>query len=200
MNLKCAKLQLLRLVSALQILLFSGWIPYKISNDALGEETAHHCLYDIVPRHRCQIEWYDLPHWIMWGLFGNDDDGLFGEGPHAHYRSEEPPSFTKALCWQTRNPLHNFCFYVIGSANRENSEYTLIEITPCHFRLCAYDPIAKTVFPSKNSCFYLGLHGCKPFISIRLRWTEKKSTDFYCGWRERGNFGLKFVPLKKHEK
>ncbi len=191
MKLKFAKLQLLILVSALQFLFFSGCASYKINTSDLPVPSECHWLYDYIPRHRSQLVWYDLGHWFLWGLFGNDDDGIFGEGPQAHYCIADPPSLKKALKWQGRNPLHNFCFYVIGSANRENSELTLLEITPCHLLLFKYEPIAHTVFPSKNSCFYLGLHGCKPFISFRFRWCQTRSSDFYIGWRERGNFGIK---------
>lgn len=200
MNLKFAKLQLLRLVSLLLIMTLAGCAPYKIPTNELCEESSVHWLYNYIPRHRSQIAWYDAGHWIMWGLLGNDDDGIFGEGLKAHYEPEKPPSLGKAMKWQIRNPLHNFCFYVIGSANRENSEFTLLKVTPFDFQLCHYEPTAHTVFPSKNSCFYLALHGGKPFISFRLRWTPTTTTDFYFGWRERGNFGIKATPLKKSTK
>ncbi len=195
MKLKCAKSLLFRLVLTSIIILFSGCASYKIPPSELCETTSEHWLYDVIPRHRSQIAWYDAGHWIAWSLLGNDDDGIFGEGPHANYKPEEPASVAKALKWEGRNPLHNFCFYLIGSAHRTNSEYTLLEVTPCHLKVGRYSPVAKTVFPTKNSCFYFGLHGGKPFLSFRLRWTRNKSTDFYFGWRERGNFGIKCVPI-----
>ena len=87
-------------------------------------EALDHPLYQTIPRHRCQIRWFDLGHWSTWTLFGNDDDGIFGEEPTANYRLEERPDYKKAFLWWCRNPLHNFCFYVIGSAERTNSEIT----------------------------------------------------------------------------
>jgi hypothetical protein len=85
-----------------------------------------HRLYQLIPPHRDVIVWYDVGHWCTWTLFGNDDDGIFGEGPCAHYRQDQPNDYAKALAWGCRNPLHNFCFYVIGSAYRKNSGFTVL--------------------------------------------------------------------------
>ncbi len=59
------------------------------------EQAREHWLYDIIPRHRSQIYWYDVPHWITWALFGNDDDGIFGEEPTSHFHCNETPSLWK---------------------------------------------------------------------------------------------------------
>lgn len=174
------------------LLLLTGCSSYKIPSSAWGSS---HTLYDVIPRHRSQIRSLDIGHWITWALFGNDDDGLFGEG--ANYYPEEPETLSKAVRWGVRNPLHNFCFYVIGSAHRKNSEVTLLSASPSHFEMASYKEEAETVFPSRTSCFYLGLHGLKPFISLRLAWSESRRSDFYVGWREKGNFGLKFQPFHK---
>src|SRR3989344_5914937 len=32
----------------------------------IREEASRHSLYEIIPRHREQIEWYDVPHWTAW--------------------------------------------------------------------------------------------------------------------------------------
>ena len=95
---------------------------YKIKKEALS-----HPLYDLIPRHREQIRWWDIPHWITWNLFGNDDDGIFAEETSI-YR-HEPIGLPRFLKWTLRNPLHNFTFYTIGSAERKKHDtYTLLRI------------------------------------------------------------------------
>lgn len=182
-----------------------GCLPYKFSNECYlsnelplddpricnQKQALNHPLYHIIPRHRHQLYWFDIGHWITWSLFGNDDDGLFGEEPNTHYRLEQPNNMKKAVAWQTRNCLHNFCFYVIGTANRSNSELTLLKLTKDETECFTYTPIATTTFPSKGSCLYIAFHGGKPFISLRLSYPNGAHSDFYIGWRCRGNFGAK---------
>lgn len=184
----------------------SGCASYKIPTAAFREhvpyhknknEALEHWLYRVIPRHRCQIRWYDVGHWTTWMLFGNDDDGLFGEEMDALYLVDEPISGRKALKWGLRNPLHNFCFYVIGSAHRPNSAFTLLNLTPRGVCMFHYTPVGTRSFGSSCSSFYLAMHGGKPFIALRLAYTPKHCGDFYIGWRERGNFGIKFVPWTK---
>lgn len=196
------------------LLLLSGCTSYKIKTESFlcfpsdndpnafekKRQALEHPLYQIIPRHRCQIKWYDIGHWITWTLFGNDDDGIFGEESTAKYRSHKKPSLSKALAWAARNPLHNFCFYVIGSAYRENSEITLISIAPPRARALTYRRQGHIVFAGKRTSFFLGLHGGKPFISLRLAYTQTIQSDFYIGWRCRGNFGIKCIFLKTRSK
>lgn len=156
-----------------------------------------HWLYCMVPRHRCQIQWFDVGHWCTWALFGNDDDGIFGE--EAGYRSCRYTNGVKALAWGVRNPLHNFTFYVIGSAYCHNSSLTLLELSPQCFSLLYYTPEEGHTFASRDTSLYLALHGWKPFISLRLAYADERSADFYLGWRERGNFGAKCHPLAKRK-
>lgn len=160
-----------------------------------------HPLYNIVPRHRCQIKWYDLPHWITWAIFGNDNDGIFGEEPSADYRPEMPISNYKAFRWFCRNPFHNFTFYVIGTAHQKNGELDLLRVSGRNISFGHYRCPGKTNFPSKVcSCFYIALHGGKPFISLRLIHSKTRKTDIYFGWRSRGNFGIKCVLFGKRKK
>jgi hypothetical protein len=176
--------------------------PLACPNDEFINVHRSHWLYQVVPRHRCQIAPWDVGHWIMWSCFGNDDDGIFGEEPTAEFKPECEPSFAKALAWTLRNPFHNFCFYVIGSANRCNSEFTVLRITPDESETMVYRPEASTVFAGHNSSFYLAFHGGKPFISSRIVWSETRESRFYLGWRCRGNFGLRcnlFAKRKEQE-
>lgn len=197
-------------VIIISLMCFTSCIRYRIDTENLFyEETnempsphsdyqieAHsHWLYQYVPRHRSQIAWYDLCHWTSWALFGNDDDGIFGEDSVRAYKCNQAASCAKAAQWNLRNPLHNFCFYVIGSAHRTNSELTLLKLAEGRLNALNYSPNPGVVFPSENSCFFLALHGGKPFISLRLRYSQNWRGDFYFGWRERGNFGIKFLPF-----
>jgi len=172
---------------------FSSCISYKHPPENVIYED--HWLYQVIPRHRAQIQWYDLPHWTTWMLFGNDDDGIFGE--KARYKPEIPPSFKKTLYWNCRNPLHNFCNYVIGSAHRTNSELTLLKIYPTKLEAFKYKPIGDTVFASKDTSFFLALHGGKPFVSLRIAYGQGCTSDFYFGWRCRGDFGIKCILYHK---
>ncbi|MDP1836147.1 MAG: hypothetical protein Q8K75_09535 [Chlamydiales bacterium] len=159
------------------------------------QDALSHWLYNIVPRHRCLIYPWDVGHWITWAFFGNDDDGIFGEEPTANFRRSCRPGLYKAAAWSWRNPCHNFCFYVIGSADRCNSEFTLLRLTPCCKEALVYRPEATTVFAGKGNSLYMALHGGKPFISSRIVWSNTRESRFYLGWRCRGNFGFRFNPF-----
>lgn len=181
-----------------------GCASYKIPTDVFRVEEDHcpgcknynqalsHWLYDLIPRHRSQIRWYDMGHWTSWILFGNDDDGIFGENWTFHL--DQPISGLKALKWGMRNPLHNFCFYVIGSAHRHNREITLLNLTSKGLCLFEYNPYQSRNFGDVNSSFFIALHGGKPFVSLRLAYSSTHRGNFYLGWRDRGNFGIKFAP------
>jgi hypothetical protein len=212
-------------VSIFYLLFVSGCAPYKIETESFlnypplpqkseeGNQTLcmpenaweenkkaalSHWLYRVVPKHRCQIQWHDIGHWLTWMLFGNDDDGIFGEEYTSNYRPHQKVSVQKALRWMCRNPLHNFCFYVIGTAYRQNSELTLLEISKERFCFFSYHQDGKNrVFPSKSSCIFLALHGGKPFFSLRLAYHRSHQAEFYLGWRDRGNFGIKCLPFHR---
>ncbi|MFT4551950.1 MAG: hypothetical protein ACI9S8_000571 [Chlamydiales bacterium] len=161
----------------------------------LRKEGRNHWLYVAVPRHRSQIQWYDMGHWSTWGLLGNDDDGIFGEEPTAGDWSDHRIGSFRALEWGIRNPLHNFTFYVIGTAQFENSEVTFLKISREGWSAFDYASQGGTVFAGKGTSFFLGLHGWRPFISLRVDYG--RLLEFYLGWRARGNFGFKFLPAKK---
>lgn len=159
-----------------------------------------HWLYDMIPAHRRELKPKDPKYWL-WALFGNDDDGIFGEGPKSGLNwlwkwgdtpeidasgeviSNEPGelSLKRFGAWQLRNPLHNLFFYVLGSADRE--EHTKKEILLLGNR---YD---NAVSPAD---FALLLHDEKPFLSFRVPWGAQKYLQVYAGWRERGNLGFAF--------
>ena len=161
---------------------------------------ANHWLYSIVPRHRSQIQWYDIGHWFTWMFFGNDDDGIFGEESNRPYLPLHNNNSKKAILWWIRNPFHNFTHYTIGSAHRTNSELTLLNIN-CHsICCCQYQPIATKNYGCTCSSVFLALHGGKPFLSFKLNYPWKRKTEFYIGWRKEGTFGIKFRPMVDEKK
>jgi len=156
-------------------------------------------VYRAIPRHRCQIRWYDLPHWTAWAIAGNDDDGIFGEYQRRPYRPEMRNTPKKALRWWARNPFHNLFHYVIGSANCVNSEFVLLNLN-CHgVQSLRYTPVAYRNFGCRGSSFFFALHGWKPYIALRMVYFNKYQTDIYLGWRKHGALGFKFHPFKKRE-
>jgi hypothetical protein len=204
---------ILRILKPYPIVLFlcCGCASYKVSTQDFGDSSCElyvnqnkeaalsHWLYHFIPRHRCQIQWYDIGHWTTWSLFGNDDDGIFGEELTAYYRPQQSIGIFKAIRWNLRNPFHNFCFYVIGSAYSENSEFIFLKCNQYQIEVFKYKNTNQSNFGGDQTSFLLALHGGKPFISLRLAYSEKYKGDFYLGWRERGNFGIKCTPFSKRK-
>jgi len=197
------------LFPSLCFLLLSGCASYKVPTETfvqshpqeatVEEESvaASHWLYHLVPRHRCQIQWYDVGHWCSWMLFGNDDDGIFGEASHKKHRSHQRLGATRAVTWAVRNPLHNFCHYVVGHPRKKSSEFVLLSLSRKKSAVMSYQKESSGVFPQEDSCLHIAFHGIRPFIGLRLKLSPRRRSDFYIGWRERGNFGVKCQPLKK---
>jgi len=114
----------------------------------------------------------------FWALFGNADDGLFGDAVWQAGRARTP---WLAVQWWFRNPLHNLFFYVIGVRDRvftfEFTQGTGME--------------AMGVIKGRVICGRWRL----PFIGYR-------SPKFvaYAGWRPSGAFGFKAHPIKAKPK
>ena len=172
----------------------------SFSRERTGEQAAHyscveqralqHPLYRVIPRHRSQVHWFDVARWITWGLWGNDDNGIFGESQRVPY-STNIHTGTCAL-WATRNPLHNFSFYVIGSAHWEH-HYNAILFSASGEGVRAFARGKEAVFDSDNA-FKIAFNDFKPFIALQFAHFKNKRFQFYAGWRERGNLGFKLRP------
>lgn len=108
----------------------------------------------------------DFIYGILWSIFGNDDDPI----PPPWYLTTWP-EFVRYLGWYfVRNPLHNFCFYLIGMKRRQHLVHWNHVFNP-------------------NGGFNIIM----PFISY-----YGKKYAFYIGWRpSQGVFGLKFIRHKK---
>lgn len=76
-------------------------------------ERADHWLYNIIPPSREETNFLTF---IPWMLFGNDDDGIFGENyvDGWYKRAGSKPSLWLAVKWWFRNPLLNLCTRVIN--------------------------------------------------------------------------------------
>ena len=119
------------------------------------------------------IDWYDKfnPGW--W--FGNIDDPK----PPEWYRAQECP-FVRKFMWGCRNPLHNFHFYVLGLADKDIvliGKYPELIGKPgggWNFTVVAYK------------------HLRLPFVSY-----TRGRFNFYFGWRNHGNFGIKLNREKR---
>ena len=155
--------------------------------------------------------------WLLWVLFGNADDGALGT-PDFH---PTRPAWLRRILWWLRNPAHNLMFYVLGCAHLEQcreGRYPLSVFAPEGGLNWAVSHVWMDKPLVRGHLFFLlllgtylgflpfgslwvavvagiGLHGLcllryigwMPFVS----WQGHR-IKAYAGWRERGNFGLKF--------
>jgi hypothetical protein len=112
-----------------------------------------------------KIQFYNKLNPIWW--LKNSDDPK----PPAWYRPEDKH---RRMKWSFRNPLHNFHFYVIGVADKKFHRSG-------RFPDKNSDPRGGWDFEAARYKFIW-----LPFISY-----HKPTFDFYFGWRNRGNFGIK---------
>ncbi|MEO7297049.1 MAG: hypothetical protein ABI042_00580 [Verrucomicrobiota bacterium] len=160
-------------VFALAALLFCGCktFPGKISAPHKSGETnsAPRKVVKNIPRHHpTPLQKFNPLFWI-----GNVDDPV----PPEWYR---PENRARNMLWGFRNPMHNFFFYVVGIADKE------------------FEVVGR--FPGKVSgpeggwnwtvCKYKCLR--LPFVSYK-----RGNFNFYLGWRNRGNFGVKLNYSRK---
>ena len=112
-----------------------------------------------------KIHFYNKVNPVWW--FGNIDD----PAPPAWYR---PDSHHRDFLWHLRNPFHNFDHYVIGIADKK-------------FRRTSLESESG---PNLQKHWDLAVARRKlavlPFIGY-----HRDRFNFYFGWRERGNFGIK---------
>ena len=135
-------------------------------------------LKEILPPRRATPEhptgWWS---WLVWALFGNEDDGPHGDKnfkcpvllwiitPSVNWR------WWRAVAWWVRNPAHNLCFYVWGVADKPRTFYSTQD----------WGSVKGWTYHA-TQCEGRWL----PFASY------KGWCNFYVGWRPYGAFGLKF--------
>jgi hypothetical protein len=176
-------------------ILFPGCATYKVPSGAYGpkpgapyyevrHKAAESPIYNYVPRKREQLRPLDL-RWISWCFVGNEDDGIFGE-----YAGKAPYStninFGTYCSWSIlRNPMHNWDFYVIGSADwKRHYDYSVLSL--------GGEKLARTWSnsakwdPHKQPFFDIGFNDFKPYFKL-----DPWISDFYLGWRRNGSFEIK---------
>lgn len=172
---------------------------------------ANHWLYDYIPHNQSELSQKSCVQKITWAVFGNDDDGIFGEGPKSGRNWTEKwggnivgnchapgeISFKRFLMWQIRNPLHNFSAYVVGFKGEKNIQYTqYLHISTQEISF--YKRLPKVdVFPmSDHTGIYFGLNNKRPFVSSRVNLLGLRWLEGYAGWRPFGSLGFA-LRLKK---
>ena len=152
-----------------------------------------HFLYKFVPLSREQIEPYDIGHWVSWNLFGNEDDGIFGEYCVAKPFSKEI-DFKSFLRWNMRNPLSNISKYTLGKkGKREINSFAIFKINDRFlFMQKDYKPY---IFSESKASFNLSLNHYLPFLSFKFPVFLERRFDFYMGWRPDGSLGIKLRPF-----
>jgi len=156
----------------------------------LAQETRaralEHPAYHFIPFQRNQMYWYDPRH-VTWYFFGNDADGIFGEGATSEHPYSTNINCRTWLKWDVmRNLGHNLNFYPpLGSACFEKHwNWSLFKANAKGVALFAPD---RTPAPSGTYSVKVNLNDLKPFLCLGLG-----RFDSYIGWRERGNFGASF--------
>lgn len=118
------------------------------------------------------IHFYDKLNPVWW--LKNIDDPV----PPKWYK---PDDRHRKLKWSFRNPLHNFMFYVIGVADKTFYRSG-------RFPERVSDPRGGWDFDAtRYKIIWL------PFVSY-----HRQKFDFYFGWRDRGNFGIK-ININPHK-
>lgn len=159
------------------------------------EFAKEHYLYKIIPLSKDQLKWYDVPRRITYSLFGNEDDGIFGEYCKKPYSGDI--STGTFLRWYIRNPAHNFCFYTIGfqEPNKKPTKNSFAILRADEKFLLLRKDQDPCVMGKTSASFNLSLNHYLPFLSFRFPVYPGKKFDFYFGWRPSGAFGMKLRPF-----
>jgi len=127
-----------------------------------------------LPRHPYAFTLCQKLNPVWW--FGNADE----PAPPDWYR---PGKRARTLMWHLRNSCHNFTWYVIGIADKP------------FIRVGKYPARVSNPNGGWNwaVCEYKQLR--LPFVDY-----DRGRFEFYCGWRNAGNFGMKLNFLQEREK
>ena len=165
------------LFSASRLFAESGSLTNSLTGtNSIPQRARWHTIKGTPPRADLpKIHFYNKLNPVWW--FKNRDDPK----PPDWYK---PNDKHRKLKWSFRNPMHNFDFYVIGVADKKFSRSG-------RFPDKNSDPRGGWDFEATRYKFIW-----LPFISY-----HRPKFDFYFGWRERGNFGIKINinPAKKQE-
>ena len=123
------------------------------------------------------------PHWSrklnpFWALFGNDDDGYFGDD---RWRAGRAKTFRLAVQWWFRNPFHNLFFYVIGIADKPRTFWSL----------------PGRSWGTVDGWTFHWLHADGSWLWLPFASFRNHRVSAYAGWRPYGAFGFKFQIKRK---
>ena len=162
-------------VAVLAAMLFSGFSLFANTGietnspgttNSVTNSVSWRTIKKMPPANLPKIHFYDKLNPVWW--LKNVDDPT----PPDWYR---PNDKHRKLKWSFRNPTHNFNFYIIGVADKKFHRSG-------RFPEQNSDPRGGWDFEfSRYKIFWF------PFVSY-----HRQKFDFYFGWRERGNFGIKF--------
>jgi hypothetical protein len=130
-------------------------------------------------------------------LLGNDDDGIFGEQQVVPYSTNI--STKTFLRWSSRNPMHNCFFYTLGSAGWTNHHCLVLADIDSREGPKLFSTGQGRISGRGRFGFRVAFHDYKPFISWNIPFTSRQRFEFYLGWRQRGNLGIKFKPFVRYE-
>lgn len=117
--------------------------------------------------HMPVIHWYDKCNPVWW--LGNVEEPV----PPSWYEPDNPHRNTK---WYFRNPFTNLSNFVIGVADKDTMRYG------------RYPTLVGNPHGGWNVAVTRRRVVLLPFVDYKNRHME-----FYFGWRERGNFGIKLI-------
>jgi len=159
-------------------------IDRKLSERDLGASSTNQITSEPKPKwhtvamprspHVPVIHWYDKINPVWW--LGNAEEPV----PPPEY---QPTNSMRKVKWYFRNPFTNLSYYVIGVADKDT------------FRSGRYPTLVGNPHGGWNFAVTRRRIVYLPFMDYKNRHME-----FYFGWRERGNFGIKLVFHKKPEK
>jgi hypothetical protein len=144
----------------------AAWQPAQMKPPPVGTNSVRWHSIKVTPNPDLpKIHFYNKLNPVWW--FGNMDDPV----PPAWFR---PDSKHRVFLWHLRNPFHNFDHYVIGISDRKF--------------------VRSGKYPERNSSPDGGWNfavarrklAVLPFLSY-----QRGRFNFYFGWRERGDFGIK---------
>lgn len=137
------------------------------------QKPAWHSVCMLPKVHEPPIRWYDKINPLWW--FGNVEEPV----APSWYKPGDP---LRNIKWYFRNPLTNLSYFVIGVADKRI--------------------VRSGRYPTEVG----NPHGGWNFAVTRRRilflpfWDYKnRRMEFYFGWRERGNFGIKLIFHRKPE-
>lgn len=118
------------------------------------------------------MTWIILFPFLIWAIFGNQEDGIWGD---KNWNPNDSRDISYAIGWWVRNPFHNLTWHVIGIVGLPFKRYGKYP----------QDVFAPVEGWNYAVIIFLGFIPL-PFISY---WSARLG-KLYIGWRERGAFGI----------